>query len=130
MQELVKLKHFGKPQGLILSIGTINMKYDNPDVALDKTLNLIREFKHAYPDTKLILTTLPPLGVLGLKPSVEQVRADIDEYNSRLLALNGDIDVIKVGFNENMLLRDGIHLNSSGTKELTRAIDDYLKKWV
>ncbi|CAF0965838.1 unnamed protein product [Didymodactylos carnosus] len=99
-----------------------NEYWYNPDVALDKTANLIRQFKEAYPDTKLILTTLPLLGILGSKSSVDQVRADNDEYNSRLLALYDDIDVINVAFDENMPLRDGIHLNSCDTKELQKSM--------
>ncbi|CAF1238995.1 unnamed protein product [Didymodactylos carnosus] len=59
MTELVKWKHFDKSKGFIMSIGIVNMKYDTPDVAIEKTANLIREFKLAYPNIKLALTTLP-----------------------------------------------------------------------
>ncbi|CAF3873572.1 unnamed protein product, partial [Didymodactylos carnosus] len=99
------------------------MKYDTPDVTIEKTANLIREFKLAYPNTKLALTTLPHIRVSGLKPTIDQVNADTDEFNARLSSLADDyIDVIKVRYTDKMLLRDGIHLNSSGTKELTSSM--------
>ncbi|CAF1391896.1 unnamed protein product, partial [Didymodactylos carnosus] len=56
----------------------------------------------------------------SLSTRPQSVRADNDEYNSRLLALYDDIDVINVAFDENMPLRDGIHLNSCDTKELQK----------
>ncbi|CAF0828047.1 unnamed protein product [Didymodactylos carnosus] len=80
---------------LYLLISSLLKALDDIDSSVtNKTANLIRQFKEAYPDTKLILTTLPLLGILGLKSSIDQVRADNDEYNSRLLALYDDIDVL------------------------------------
>ncbi|CAF1124004.1 unnamed protein product, partial [Didymodactylos carnosus] len=129
MTELVKWKHFDKSQGFIMSIGTVNMKYDTPDVTIEKTANLIREFKLAYPNTKLALTTLPHIRVSGLKPTIDQFKADTDEFNARLASLADDYtDVIKVRYTDKMLLRDGIHLNSSGTKKLTSSMNKCLKQ--
>ncbi|CAF1100854.1 unnamed protein product [Didymodactylos carnosus] len=129
MTELVKWKHFDKSKGFIMSIGTVNMKYDTPDVAIAKTANLIREFKLAYLNTKLPLTTLPHIRVSGLKPTIDQVKVDTDGFNARLSSLADDyIDVIKVRYTDKMLLRDGFHLNSVGTKELTNAMNKYLNQ--
>ncbi|CAF1080570.1 unnamed protein product [Didymodactylos carnosus] len=105
MTEFVKWKYFHKLQDFIMSIGTINMKYDTPDVAIEKTVNLIREFKQAYPNSKLALTTLPHIRVSGLKPTTNQVKTDTDKFNARLSSLGDDyIDVIKQANGEVCLL--------------------------
>ncbi|CAF1536870.1 unnamed protein product, partial [Didymodactylos carnosus] len=65
-----------------------------------------------------------------IKPSIQQVNADVDEFNSRLLSLQDNvIDVIKVGYSNNMLLKDGIHLNVKGAMQLSSDIDEYLKNF-
>ncbi|CAF5014587.1 unnamed protein product, partial [Rotaria sp. Silwood1] len=48
---------------------------------------------------------------IGIKSSVEQVNADVDEFNALLESLQDtDIDIIKFGSQNNMLNKDGIHL--------------------
>ncbi|CAF1381996.1 unnamed protein product [Didymodactylos carnosus] len=106
------------------------MKFDKPDDAFNKIIALTDSLKLSYPDLKLVFTTIPYLNVRGIKPSIQQVNADVDEFNSRLLSLQDKfIDVIKVGYSYNMLLKDGIHLNVKRTMQLSSDIDEYLKNF-
>ncbi|CAF0827926.1 unnamed protein product [Didymodactylos carnosus] len=125
MNELVLNRERFRSEILIFSLGTINMKFDKPTDAFNKIIVLTDSLKLLYPNSKLVFTTIPSLNVQRIKPSIRQVNADVDEFNSRLLSLQDNIiDVIKVGYSNNMLLKDGIHLNHKGTTQLSLDIDE------
>ncbi|CAF1437828.1 unnamed protein product [Didymodactylos carnosus] len=130
MTEYLQDKHFQPSPHFVMNIGTINLKHDDPGIALDKTKLLVQSFKKSYPQSSLALTTLSPLLVRGTKSSVDHVRNDITEYNRLLTSIDG-VDIIKVNYDDrSMVCVDGIHLSDSGTRELSRSIDDYFSRYI
>ncbi|CAF1124017.1 unnamed protein product, partial [Didymodactylos carnosus] len=115
MTEFSQDKHFQPSPHFVMNIGTITLKYDDPDIALNKTELLVQSFRKSYPQSLLALTTLSPLLIRGTKSSVDHVRNDIMEYNRLLTSVDG-VDIIKVNYdNRSMVCEDGIHLSDSGT---------------
>ncbi|CAF1471980.1 unnamed protein product [Didymodactylos carnosus] len=119
MTEYLQDKHFQPSPHFVMDIGTINLKYDDPGIALDKIKLLVQSFKKSYSQSSLALTTLSPLLVRGTKSSVDHVRTDITEYNRLLTSIDG-VDIIKVNYDDrSMVCEDGIHLSDSGTPDIT-----------
>ncbi|CAF1336671.1 unnamed protein product [Didymodactylos carnosus] len=130
MTEFLQDKHFQPSPHFVMSIGTINLKYGDPGIALNKTKLLAQSFKKSYPQSSLALTTLSSLLIRGTKYSVDHVRDDITEYNRLLTSIDG-VDIIKVNCEDRSIVyEDGIHLSDSGTRELSRSIDDYFSRHI
>ncbi|CAF1016647.1 unnamed protein product [Didymodactylos carnosus] len=49
MTEFIQDKHFQPCPHFVMNIGTINLKYDDPGVAINKTKLLVQSFKKSYP---------------------------------------------------------------------------------